>query len=117
MPINRIAEMEGISDTRIWQFIIHYVEKDINTLDLSKVTCVGVDETSSRRGHNYVTLFVDMDSSKVISVTRGKDSSTVQAFSALLPAHKGSIKQITVFSSDLSPVFISGINKYFLKHI
>jgi transposase len=72
MPISSIAEMVGVHDTRIWRIIEHYVKKDVVDLDLSQVTNVGVDEPWSKRGHNYLTLFVDMDTSKVIFVTKGK---------------------------------------------
>ncbi|UTW70397.1 hypothetical protein KHA80_07855 [Anaerobacillus sp. HL2] len=41
-------------------FITH-VQKCMDELDLSNVKRIAVDETSSRRGHRYVTLFVDVD--------------------------------------------------------
>lgn len=113
MPVLSIAEMVGVHDTRIWRIIEHYVNKDVDNLDLSKVLNVGVDETSSTRGHHYVTLFVDMDTSRVIFVTKGKDADTLKAFSDHLGTHKGSADQILEFSSDLSPAFISGVAKYF----
>jgi len=115
MPICSIAEMVGVHDTRIWRIIEHYVNKDVNNLDLSTVTRVGVDETSSKRGHNYVTLFVDMDTSKVIYVTEGKNADTIKSFTGHLLEHNGSVDQITEFSSDLSPAFISGITTHFPK--
>ncbi len=115
MPVCSIAEMVGVHDTRIWRIIEHYVKKDVDSLDLSDVTKVGVDETSSTRGHHYVTLFVDMDTSKVIFVTKGKNADTLQAFKDHLETHKGNADQILEFSSDLSPAFISGIAKYFPK--
>ncbi len=113
MPICSIADMVGVHDTRIWRIIAYYVNKDVDNLDLSKVVKVGVDETSSKRGHHYVTLFVDMDTSKVIFVTKGKDADTLKAFTAHLEAHKGRADRILEFSSDLSPAFISGITTYF----
>ncbi len=113
MPIRAIAGMVGVHDTRIWRIIEHYVNKDLATLDLSSVRNVGVDETSSKRGHHYVTLFVDMDTSKVIFVTKGKDADTLEAFKKHLEAHKGKADQILEFSSDLSPAFIAGITTHF----
>lgn len=113
MPVLSIAEMVGVHDTRIWRVIEHYVNKDVATLDLSKVRNIGVDETSSTRGHHYVTLFVDMDSSQVIFVTKGKDADTLQALREHIETHKGSVDNILEFPSDLSPAFISGVTKYF----
>ncbi len=115
MPIASIARMVGVHDTRIWRIIEHYVMGDLEDMDLSKVTKVGIDETSSKRGHKYVTLFVDMDTSKVIFVTEGKDASTLQAFKDHLVAHKGKPGKIREFSSDMSPAFISGIETHFPK--
>ena len=115
MPICSIADMVGVQDTRIWRVIEHYVNKDVDNLDLSKVQNIGVDETSSKRGHHYVTLFVDMDTSKVVFVTKGKDADTLKAFKEHLETHKGIVDQILEFSSDLSPAFISGIAQYFPK--
>lgn len=115
MPVRTIAEMVGVHDTKIWRIIEHYVNKDIENLDLSEVTRVGVDETSSTRGHHYVTLFVDMDTSKVIFVTKGKNADTLQAFTEHLKEHGADPGQIKEFSSDLSPAFISGITRYFPK--
>ena len=37
--------------------------------DMSSVTRVAIDETASRRGHNYITLFVDIDQARVLFVT------------------------------------------------
>ena len=34
---------------------------------------VGFDETSSKRRHDYVSVFVDLDTSKVVFATEGKD--------------------------------------------
>ena len=113
MPICAIVDMVGVHDTRIWRIIERYVNKDVARLDLSKVRKVGVDKTSSKRGHHYVTLFVDMDTSKVIFVTKGKDADSLQAFKEHLEAHKGKADQILEFSSDLSPAFIAGITTYF----
>ncbi len=105
MPIFAIADRAGVHDTRIWRIIEHYVNKDVARLELSKVRKVGVDETSSKRGHHYVTLFVDMGTSNVIFVTKGKDSDTLQACKEHLKAHKGKADQILEFSSDLSSAF------------
>jgi hypothetical protein len=37
-----------------------YVDKTRAEADFSGVTDIGVDETSCRKGHHYITLFVDV---------------------------------------------------------
>ena len=75
------------------------------------VTGVGMDETAARRGHDYVSLVVDMKERKVLFVTPGKDSSTVEAFVEDLKAHQGDPKAITEVSIDMSPAYIKGVTK------
>jgi len=113
MPIKAIASFIDEHDTRLWRIIHHYVDDALEKADYSKVERVGLDETSSRRGHNYVTLFVDMDSPRVLLATEGKGSDTVVAFKKDLTEHGGDPESITEFCSDMSPSFISGVEKNF----
>lgn len=48
---------------------------------------IGVDETSCAKGHDYVTLGVDMEKSKVIFATKGKDFTTLARFNKDLFDH------------------------------
>ncbi|MDI9559697.1 MAG: transposase, partial [Pseudomonadota bacterium] len=65
-----------------------------------------MDETSSKKGHNYVSVFVDIEHPKVLYATEGKDASTVQRF-------KQDLEAIKEMCCDMSPAFISGIEKHF----
>jgi len=89
MPVKSIADIIKEHDTRLWRVLNHYVHESLQESDFSAVTQVGVDETSSKRGHNYVSLFVDMKSSQVLFATEGKDASTLERFKADLGAHHG----------------------------
>lgn len=55
----------------------HYVEKARAAVDLSEVKAVGIDETSNRRGHEYITLFVDLSAKHLVFATPGKDVETI----------------------------------------
>ena len=59
MPVNAAARHIQITDKRLWRIINHYVEKAVNGFDLSQLKEIGLDETASKRGHNYVTTFID----------------------------------------------------------
>ncbi len=70
---------------------------------------VAIDETAARRGHDYVTLFVDIDQARVVFATEGKDASTVAAFTGDLAAHGGDAAAVEeVCCIDMSPAFIKG---------
>jgi transposase len=72
MPVAVVARMIDEWDTRLRRIIHHYVERARDRADHSDVTSVAFDETASRRGHNYVSLFVDLVRRRVLFVVEGK---------------------------------------------
>ncbi|BBO67042.1 ISL3 family transposase ISMac21 [Desulfosarcina alkanivorans] len=113
MPVKTIATFVNEHDTRLWRILHHYVDKARKDADQSQVKQLGVDETSRRRGHNYVSLFVDLDESRVLFATDGKDASTVQRFKQDLIEHGGDPGAIEEMCCDMSLAFISGVEKQF----
>ncbi|MHB1444601.1 MAG: transposase [Acidimicrobiales bacterium] len=113
MPIAPLAAMAREHDTRIWRVIEHHVNLTRAGMDFSSVTKVGMDETSARRGQDYVSLFMDLEQRRVVFATPGKDADTVKAFAADLVAHGGApTTQVEQVCCDMSPAFISGIASY-----
>jgi transposase len=113
MPVKSIANLLKEHDTRLWRVLDHYVQQSRQRADFSTVTAVGVDETSSKRGHNYVSLFVDLESSRVLFATEGKDASTLGRFKTDLEAHHGDPSYIQEICCDMSPAFIKGVESQF----
>jgi transposase len=112
MQISQIGEKVQETDTRLWRIIKHHVKKAIKGLDLSHVTAVCIDETSEKKGHNYITVFADPDSRRVIYVCKGKDADTVESFFSYLFCHRGDPRKIKHACCDMSPAFIKGIEEY-----
>lgn len=113
MPVKSIANIVKEHDTRLWRVLNHYVDEARQGSDFSAVTQVGVDETSSKRGHNYVSVFVDMQAPKVLFATEGKDASTLERFKTDLEEHHGDPSHIQEVCCDMSPAFISGVEQHF----
>ena len=112
MPISRIGELVGEHDTRIWRIVRFHVDKAHAKKSYAGVTQVGCDETSSRKGHNYVTVFANMDNGEVLFATKGKDSDTIKEFSKELEKHEAQAEQIKEVTIDMSPAFISGVTEH-----
>ena len=111
MPVNSVGKMMGIYSDRLWRIIDHYVEIAYAKVKFNNITSIGIDETSNKRGHDYITLFVDLDESKVIYATEGKGASTIASFKETFENQGGEISEIKNVSCDMSPAFISGIKK------
>jgi transposase len=107
-----IARLVHEHDTLLWRILRHYTEQAHHVLDLSDVQAVGMDETASKRGQHYVSLFVDMDEPRVIFATPGRDARTLKAFSEELQAHGGDPEDVEEVCCDLSAAFIAGVQKH-----
>ena len=114
MPVLAVARQLEITDKRLWRIVHHYVGCMLNQLDLSRVATVGVDETASRRGHRYVTVFVDMQRKQepVVFAVPGHGKDAIRAFSTFLAKHGGHRDNIVEVVCDMSPAFLSGIAKH-----
>ncbi len=113
MPVQQVEKLCRVSDDKLWHMLRSYVDDARELLDMSMLQTLGVDETSIRKGHNYVTVFVDLEQSKTLFVTEGKDSSTFAAFEADLINHGGEAAQVSTISMDMSPAFIKGADAHF----
>ena len=114
MPVSAAARIIEINDHRLWRIIEHYVAKAVARFDLSSVQAVGLDETASKRGHNYVTIFIDMQRREkpVLFVTPGHGKATLRAFAAFLCEHKGQPEQILEVVCDMSGAFLSAVPRH-----
>lgn len=113
MPVHQVCKIINESDYKIWSIIDKYVEATVDLNDHSNLTTIGLDETSISKGHEYVTLFVDLNQKRTIFVTEGKDSKTVEVFRKYIEQHHGKVEKIKDVSCDMSPAFISGIGTNF----
>ncbi|GFO75867.1 transposase, ISL3 family [Bathymodiolus platifrons methanotrophic gill symbiont] len=113
MPVNRVAEMLKVNPQRIWTIFNHWIDKAKIADEVSSMTQLGIDETSSKKGHKYVTLGVDLDESRVIFVTEGKGKATLHNLQEHLENKGVEKEQIEQISRDLSPSFIAGAAEAF----
>ena len=111
MPVNSIAKLFAVTDTRLWRVLDSYVAMARAKEDYSEVRRVGMDETSAKRGHEYITLFFDLDARRLLFGTTGKDHETVKRFVADLKEHGGDPERITDAAIDMSDAFIKGVKE------
>jgi transposase len=112
LPFAVVARMVKTSWHKVHAICTRYVEQALDSADFSAVQAIAVDETSCRKGHDYVTLVADMLKRRVIFVTEGKDATTIEAFSADLRQHSGDPEKIACVSIDMSPAFIKGVAEH-----
>ena len=77
--------------------------------DFNNVCCVGVDEMSVRKGHEYISVFADLVKKRVLFATEGKDQATWLKFVEALEKHNGHRHALTQVSLDMSPAYQRGV--------
>ena len=107
-PVSQVAELVGETDTRLWRMLFRQVDAAYAEADFSHVCCVGVDEMSVRKGHEYLTVFADLIKRRVLFATEGKDKETWAKFVEALEKHNGHRHAITRVSMDMSPAYQGG---------
>jgi len=109
MPMSKVGEAVGETDTRLWRMLFRQVDAAYAEADFSNVCCVGVDEMSVRKGHEYISVFADLVHKRVLFATEGKDQETWAKFVAALEKHNGHRHAITQASMDMSPAYQRGV--------
>ena len=109
MPVAAAARLIKEHDTRMWRVLHHWVEAARARADYADVSRVAIDETAAKRGHDYVSLFVDIDQRRVLFVTDGRGAGTVRQFADDLEAHNGDASHIKQVCIDMSAAFIKGV--------
>ena len=123
--IAETSRQSGISEDRIWRLLETHVKTQWEASDWSSVKLIGIDETSTKKGHSYGTAFVEMVSEekvkgefsskirRLLFFTEGKGRETVTKFGEELNKRGVKKEQISEVAIDMSPSFISGVNSEF----
>ena len=109
MPMSKVAQTVEESDTRLWRMLFRQVDAAYAEADFSQVCCVGVDEMSVRKGHEYISVFADLVRKRVLFATEGKDKETWVRFLEAFEKHNGHRHSITQASMDMSRAYQSGV--------
>lgn len=111
MPVHQVAKLLHTSDYKIWTMLDRYIEQARTAEDFCTVHAIGIDETSEAKGHDYISLFVDLERKRTMFVAEGKSNTTVIDFKRDLEEHGGKAENITDVSCDMSPAFIKGVTE------
>ena len=113
MPVHLAAGLLNLSDRTIWKIIRRDSDYGMRSLDLTEMRAVCIDETSSEKGHNYISLFVNPATGGIVFATIGRDHSTIVEFKIWLIHHGCNPDTIGVVCCDMSPAYIKGIRECF----
>lgn len=112
-PVSLAAELLNVDDNTIWRIVKSESDAAMREMDPSELTEICIDETQSRKGHDYITLVTRPDTGRVIFGTHGKDVTTMMELVNWLIHHGCDPKNIRKISCDMSKSFLKGCMYYF----
>ena len=108
LPVRQAASLLRCADKQLWRRIEFYVQQARALEVFADVQIVGVDETSLRRGQNYITVVHDLDAKRLLFATEGRTHQTVVDFAADLKAHGGDPAEVKHVCMDMSAAYAKG---------
>ena len=109
LPVRQAAALLRCTDKQLWRRIEHFVGAARQLDDMSEVKLVGIDDTSLRKGQNYITVVHDLDAKRLLFACEGRDHTSVLDFAAELKAHGGEPEQIRHVCQDMSAAYAKGV--------
>jgi len=113
MPVKKAGEILGETDQKLWRTLFAHVAAAWQDLNWEKVIWVGADEMNRKKGHNYLTVFVDLQAKRVLLAVEGKDASVWESFAAELGNHNGHPRAIKMVAIDMNPAYQKGMRENF----
>lgn len=113
MPVKKAGEILGETDQKLWRALFAHVDAAWADLSWENVVWVGADEMNRKKGHNYLTVFVDLEAKRVLLALEGKDAGVWERFAQELGRHNGHPKAITQVAIDMSPAYTKGVRDNF----
>ena len=113
VPRRQASRLLRCNEKSLASILSYWVNRAADKQDLSKVSKMALDETSKRRGHQYVTIAIDALEHRVIDVEDGRTKQAVAAVKARLERQGGSADNITAVTSDMSASFLPAVKEYF----
>ena len=112
MPVNKVAKVVKVYPNRLWNIFNYWVSKAHKEDVITDLDKIGFDETSVKKGHDYITTLVDLDTRRVLFATEGKGANCIEKSIEYLKEKTVDIEAIKHVCIDMSPAFISGCVKY-----
>ena len=112
--ITAVAEKLGIDWRTVKEAEKRVLESEYKTVDLKSVTRIGIDELylfgKEKANRKYITVVRDLDSGRILSVSRGKGEAALKEFTYRLKRQKA-LKNIKCVCMDMSNAYFAWVAK------
>ncbi len=109
MTISGTAKVLAVGWDMIKDLHKEYLQRKYKVPPLKNLKYVGIDEFSIRKGHSYMTIFVDLETGHILHAVEGKSGKDIEPFLKVLKRRAPDLKAIAM---DMSTGFISAVEEH-----
>lgn len=107
--IEHVAKFLGVSWSLVKNIHKAYLQQEYQTPNLKFIRYIGVDEFSISKGHEYMTIFINLETGEIIHAIEGKSIDSVTPFILQLREKATQLKAIAM---DMNAAYASATKKY-----
>lgn len=115
MSVSAMSREISEPDNNLWRVIKNYVNQGLSTKKHHYLRKIAVDEKAYKKGHEYVSVFTDLDTGEVVFVTQGRKKEVFEGFKNWVLSMGFTQERVELFSMDMSKSYQAGRELYFPK--
>lgn len=108
MSLQDVGRLAGLGWDTVKRIFCRDMEREVATINLSKVEFLAIDEVYLGRLHKFITLAIDWESGRVLHVAKGRGEKALVPFFRKLRRAKARIKAV---ATDLSAAYAVAVIK------
>lgn len=109
-PIKHVARFLGVSWTFVKDVFKKHLRRRLKKRSLKKVRYIAIDEFSIRKGHQYMTVILDLDTGRILHAAEGRGADAVIPFMRKLKAAGVELQAVAM---DMWPAYSLGVREIF----
>lgn len=109
MSVKAVAGLLELDRKLVKRIDKKYLKKEFDKIDCSGLKFIAVDEVASKKGHNYFTVVLDLEKTRVVWVGKGRKEETLNQFFAEIGSEIS--KQIEAVACDMWDPYLKSIRQ------
>jgi hypothetical protein len=106
MTLQDVADHLGVGWDLVKSIFQYHLCRKLKKRRLSSVRYIAVDEFAIRKGHQYMTVVMDLESGAILSAEPGKDAQALIPFLRRLKRSRARIRAVAI---DMSQAYINAV--------
>lgn len=107
--IRAVAEYLRVSWDLVKEIHKTWLAAKYRTIDLSKVRYLGIDEFSLKKRHTYMTIFVDLQSGRILHAVEGTSKEAISPFLRIVAKKAKKLKAVAM---DMSTSYTNAVREH-----